>query len=216
MEKITKPPLSDIPSLRKLEENHVQWSKEFAEYLEKDRKSARFSWKGGLYSEMRKQLGKISNEHCSFCDSYPLGDTSKETIEHYYPKADYPLQSHDWDNLFYCCDKCQSEANKNTFKKTLKPDEMDYCFEKYFYFDLQSGKLEVMENLTSDEFEKATAFLIRYGISDNPKRNKARQTLFSNIHNYFLSKPLTNEIRERDEFMCRYVYDYYKQLHNLT
>jgi uncharacterized protein (TIGR02646 family) len=215
MEKITKPSISDIPTLIELSNNYIQWGKDFAEKLGKGGKSSAFTWKGGLYNEMRHQLCLITKEHCTFCDAFPVAHISKETIEHYFPKGEYPLKSYDWDNLFYCCDKCQSEANKINFIETLKPDTSTYTFSDYFYFDLGSGELKVLENLKMTNptaFENATAFLIRYGISNNPKRNRARITLFKEIQNHFAAKSITDDIRKRDDFMYRYVYDYYVNL----
>ncbi len=219
MEKITKTPLSALPSLSELASNYVQWGKEFDEKLKNKGKSSDFTWKGGLYEEMRHQLCLITKEHCSFCDGYPIAHISKETIEHYFPKGEYPLKSFDWDNLFYCCDKCQSEANKRKFQETLKPDSSTYKFEDYFYFDLGSGELKILENLEKDNlesFKKANAFLIRYGINNNPKRNSARKSVYKDIHNYFSAKHITGDERQRDDFMYRYVYDHYVEVNGIS
>jgi 5-methylcytosine-specific restriction endonuclease McrA len=123
MEKITKPTVIEIPSLKALAENYIKWGEEFEQKLKNGGKSSNFSWKGGVYKEIRDQLCSITKNHCSFCDDYPIGTQSKETIEHYFPKEKYPLLSYDWENLFYCCDKCQSEANKTLFQETLKPSD---------------------------------------------------------------------------------------------
>jgi uncharacterized protein (TIGR02646 family) len=224
MEKIIKPSVTSIPDLRNLAENYVKWGQDFQKLLENGGKSSAFKFERskGLYKKMRDQLSAITKEHCSFCDSYPVGDKSKETIEHYYPKNEFPLQSYDWNNLFYCCDKCQSEANKIAFQETLKPDAFDYEFSNYFYFDLQSGELKILEHLETEfpaDFEKATSFLTRYGINNNPKRNLARRILYYDIKNYFIAKNVAKEEdkaeyeRMRDDFMCRYVYDYYLEVH---
>jgi uncharacterized protein (TIGR02646 family) len=219
MEKISKPILTSIPALRKLAENYVKWGQDFQKLLANGGKSAAFKFERstGLYKTMRDELCAITKEHCSFCDTYPVGDKSKETIEHYYPKSDFPLQSYHWDNLFYCCDKCQSEANKMAFQETLKPDVLDYHFSNYFYFDLQSGELKVLEHLETEQpldFEKAKSFLTRYGINNNPKRNRARISLYKDIQNHFIAKKLAlnEDDRLRDDFMYRYVYDYYMEV----
>jgi hypothetical protein len=206
MEKITKTPLSDLPSLSVLADNYIQWGEEFKRHLDSGGKSSDFGWKGGLYTEMRRQLAIITKEHCSFCDDHPIGTNSKETIEHYFPKAEFPLDAYNWANLFYCCDKCQSEANRNDFQETLKPDIETYRFSDYFYFDLGTGQLKVLESLETDNpamFERANAFLIRYGISNNPKRNNARKHLFQ-----ILVKILPTADLQRDDFEYRYVYDF--------
>jgi uncharacterized protein (TIGR02646 family) len=211
MEKITKPSISNIPTLTELSNNYIQWSKDFAEKLKKDGKSSTFAWKSGLYNELRNQLCFITKEHCTFCDAFPVGHISKETIEHYFPKEQYPLKSYDWDNLFYCCDKCQSEANKIKFIETLKPDTATYKFSNYFYFDLGSGKINVLENLETENleaFDKANAFLIRYGINSDIRKT-LRKTIYQDIQNHFAAKTIKDDFRQRDDFTYRYVYDHY-------
>lgn len=220
MEKITKLAVTEIPTLSELEKNYIQWGQEFSEQLQKGGKSLKFNFdrKKGLYNEMRNQLCLITKEHCSFCDGHPIGKESKETIEHYYPKSEFPLKSYDWDNLFYCCDKCQSEANKIQFQETLKPDSASYQFSDYFYFDLGSGELKVLENLETENpqaFKHANAFLIRYGICNNPKRKSARISLYKDIQNHFTAKSLTDDNRLRDDFSYRYVYDFYVKLNGI-
>ena len=218
MEKITKPRIAEIEILTLLRDNYIQWGQAFSELLSRGGKSSAFAWKGGIYEEMRHHLSLITKEHCSFCDSYPVAHISKETIEHYYPKAEYPLRAFEWENLFYCCDKCQSEANKWAFQETLKPDLPTYHFSDYFYFDLASGELKVMENLemdNPDSFAKANAFLMRYGISNNPKRNSARKSVYKDIQNHFAAKEITGDNRLRDDFMYRYVYDYFVAVNDI-
>lgn len=211
MEKIIKPNLSTIPTLSDLAANFIQWGQDFEKFLQEGGKSAKFSWKGGLYNEIRNQLYIITQGHCSFCDGHPIATISKETIEHYYPKIEFPLRAYDWNNLFYCCDKCQSEANKKQFKITLKPDDSSYQFSDYFWFDLGSGELKVFENLEKDNpeaFDKANSFLLRYGISNNPVRNMARKLTFKHIQNHLTAKSTTGDDTERDDFPYRYIYDY--------
>lgn len=57
MEKITKPAVTDIPTLSELAKNYEQWGEEFSELLQKGGKSSKFNFdrKIGLYNEMRNQ-----------------------------------------------------------------------------------------------------------------------------------------------------------------
>lgn len=187
MEKIERPPISELSSLKKIKKNWEQWGIELKQYQESEGKEGqRFSWREGCYKDLRLALYDLTDGHCSFCDGFPIGETSLEPIEHYYPKADFPLIAYQWENLFYCCDKCNSEANKTKFEYTLKPDDLDYIFKSYFYFDASSGKLEILENLEIDapeKYQKAKKFLKRYGIN-NPKRNIARIHLMNDIKNF--------------------------------
>ena len=206
MEKIRRKPLSEIPTLRALHENWELWGIEFQTFLESNQQQGiAFSWRSGIYKELRDQLCRMTNGHCSFCDGYPIGAQSKETIEHYYPKAQFPLQAYQWENHYYCCDQCQSESNKLAFQPTLRPDDPAYSFDRFFYYDAQTGEVMVMENVVDPEMkELALAFLKRYGISSNPKRNQARRNEYKNIRNA-IANP--EDGRMRDEFPYRAVYD---------
>ena len=208
MEKINRPPLSEISTLKELEENWEKWG---VEYIEGKRR-----WRSdtSLYYEIRNTLISLSKKHCMLCDGYPIGANSRKTIEHYFPKKQYPCFAFLWENLFHCCDTCQAAANRlKMFEYTLKPDNEDYLFGKYFYYDMNSGKLIVYENLkidVPDEYAKANLFLKRYDIN-NEERVESRQNAFSDIMNFLKNSDAPMEIREtRDDFAYRYVYDYAK------
>jgi uncharacterized protein (TIGR02646 family) len=130
---------------------------------------------------LRNELKYFTKGHCSFCDGYPLKVTSKETIEHYFPKKTFPEKTYQWENLYYSCDQCQIDANAIAFEETIKPDSLEYQFDKYFYFDPQSGKILVLENLEKSNifmFQKAEIFLVRYGINNDSERCQTRKTLY--------------------------------------
>ena len=203
MEKITRKPLSEIPSLKVLEDNWETWGAEFEAKLTAKPKYS-FSWRGGIYSELRDQLSNQTQGHCSFCDGGPLGDTSKETIEHYEPKAQFPLKAYQWENLFYCCDFCQKKSNK-TFEETLRPDSPDFRFDKYFYFDTQTGNVEIYENLSEEETKKADDFRKRYGINEE-KRPQTRISTYKNVRSFILNND-EEDGRIRNDFPHRFVFD---------
>lgn len=205
MEKLNRPKLEELPTLKNLKENWQQWGDEC--------KAGKRSWRssGKLYMVIRKELEDLTKDHCSFCDDKPLGVKSKQTIEYYFPKNDFPCLTFAWENLFYCCDKCQSNANKNNpFTYTLKPDNEDYLFEDYFYYDQDSGDLKILENLVKDnpeKFKQASAFLKRYGLSNNPKLNQVRKNAFKEVFHELKDEDNVFEKGVRADFQFRYVYD---------
>ncbi len=211
MEKINKLPISNYPSLKILADNWETWGQEYKEHRDtKGKKGVDFSWRKGIYPELRSQLFLLTQGHCTFCDGYPIGENSKETIEHYFPKNDFPLQAYEWENLFYCCDKCQSEANKTPFIATLKPDDATFSINEYFYFDAQTGELNVLENLEITNltaFQNAKNFLQRYGIN-SPIRNQSRKNLAQDVKNHLKNIENEDDKRTRDDFKYRYVYDF--------
>jgi|GEM_PF-328212 len=107
--------------------------------------SAQFSW----YSvDGRKAnhyiLGPLKAQtqaHCSFCDGFPIGGVSNDTIEHFRPKSKshFPELAYSWSNLYYCCSSCQSAKTDQWDERLLKPDADSYTFEKYFEYDFTTG-----------------------------------------------------------------------------
>jgi uncharacterized protein (TIGR02646 family) len=216
MEKIKRPLINEIPTLKKLEDNWEQWGKDYEKDIKKPKKKATFIWREGIYQELRKQLElltfdasnlySIPRGHCSFCDSHPIGTSSTQTIEHYLPKKEFPLKSYQWENLFFCCNQCQTNANSiKGFKYTLKPDDSDYSFDKYFWFDASTGKIEILEDKDDEIKISCNDFLIRYGINDKDgKRRYERSRLFRDILSAL--KDPENQTN-RDDFAYRFVYD---------
>ncbi len=120
--------------------------------------------------------------------------------------------------LFYCCTKCQSEANRHEFRYTLKPDNEAYCFDKYFYFDPNTGQINILENLKKDAPTKyllAVAFLKRYGINSNKKRIQSRINTYNDILNFFKAGASPTDLRTREDFAFRFVYDSALEFFNL-
>ncbi len=165
---------------------------------------------GNLYTAIKKACSELTFDHCSFCDGYPLDVTSKKTIEHYFPKNEFRVKTYEWTNLFLCCDKCQSNANRHSpFRYTLKPGDDDYSFEKYFWFNPADGDICVNEFLEEDDRAKATAFLIRYGINDDGVRKSARKKRYSELLSIVAN---TDQLLERNLEQYRFIVDLVQQL----
>jgi hypothetical protein len=115
------------------------------------------------------------------------------------------LVAYQWENLYYCCDVCQTAANHQpSFQATLRPDSLDYTFDRYFYYDNELGEVKVMENLLDEELMLAKQFLERYGIDSNPILKQVRKNEYKNIRNA-LQDP--EDGRTRDDFSFRWIYD---------
>jgi len=217
MEKINRDDVNKIPSLKVLADNWKQWGIDFEEFRSSKGKSGQnFSWRNGIYTNLRNNLASLTEYHCSFCDSFPF-DTSKETIEHYQPKNEFPLISYKYNNLFYCCDKCQSNSNKK-YISNLKPDHENYNFSDIFYVDLITFEISVLDHLEKDYpniYIKACTYLTRYGINQK-ERITRRKGVYKNLKNYFKSEYGEEDQRIRDDFPYRYLYDTLLSIHNLT
>lgn len=58
--------------------------------------------------DIKDSLKVIYNNKCAYCEQ-DIGDNNQH-VEHYRPKHLYPWLALSWDNLFLCCDRC------NTYK----------------------------------------------------------------------------------------------------
>lgn len=118
---------------------------------------------------LTEKLQKCTKQHCSFCDAYPMRSMVKDTIEHFRPKADYPLLAYYWHNLFVACDICQeipAKWDKADLKLVLKPDAADYEFHRYFDFDTQTGEICVNRYGTTEEQKRAKTTIFYYKLND--------------------------------------------------
>lgn len=208
MDKINRKKVTDFPKLEKLAKNWEQWGKEYAKYRATNgEEGINFSWRGGIYKDLRANLANLTKGHCAFCDGNSF-DASKETIEHFKPKNEFPLLAYQYENLFYCCDKCQSNSNK-PYQPNIKPDHENYDFASIFYIDLKTFQIEVLEHLESDNpdlFTKAKAFLNRYGINGTYRISR-RKNVYKDLQNYFIAEYGTADTRNRDNFQYRYLFD---------
>src|SRR5690349_19293380 len=84
------------------------------DYATKRRADAayRFQWpkREGqwLYAIAYTALGAVTDQHCAYCDGYPIDATGEEQIDHFRPKSRpefYELVC-TWDNLFLICSAC--------------------------------------------------------------------------------------------------------------
>lgn len=209
MERIVRPKIEDIPELSDYSQRFVQYNNECLLGTRKWQSS------GQIYDLLKEELKKLSQSHCSFCDGFPLNDTSRETIEHYYPKAknEYPEKTYEWENLFYCCDKCQSMANKhNPFQVTLRPDDKNYHFDKHFWFDPEDGFVK----LNDKDDANARIFLERYGINKRPEKIIARRRRYNELFKLYNDISLNNLEDERLGEGQRYIFDLYLKVRSIV
>lgn len=106
----------------------------------------------------------MTQQHCAFCDGL-LGLTSRETVEHFRPKKTFPKLAYAWDNLFPCCDLCQSIKLERFDEALLKPDTEDYAFNNYFTVNYHTGKIELSSRSDLDAQAKARITLELYGLN---------------------------------------------------
>lgn len=147
---------SDTPEVLKI--NSGLWGKEFAQKRTENPK-CKFSWKHHESKSIRDVilpiLKTMTQNHCSFCDGFPLGTESRDTVEHFRPKSLFPELAYEWENLFLCCDVCQSAKLEKFDELLLKPDEVEYAFYRYFMNNYKTG--EILPNPKASETDRLRA-----------------------------------------------------------
>jgi len=166
-----------IPSW--LHQNYKRWGIEWETTYKKSTRSSDFSWRqfeNKGYEELRIDLLRISKNHCAFCDAYPLGPRVRATVEHFRPKVKYPLLAYVWHNLFPCCDKCQLKGD-DFDKHLLKPDVLDYDFDKYFRIDSILGLIIPNPQASELDQKRAKKTIELYKLNENGKPDDRKEEL---------------------------------------
>lgn len=146
----------DAPAF--LKNQYKAWGRRYAE-RRTAQPNASFTWvqyQGTPCNHLiLEALEPLTQNHCAFCDAHALGVASRQTIEHFRPKSTHPHLAYAWANLFLCCDVCQ-QAKGDTFSRLLlKPDVLDYRFERYFIYRYRTG--EILPNPAASPAEQTRA-----------------------------------------------------------
>jgi uncharacterized protein (TIGR02646 family) len=142
-------------------------------------KSGSFHWHG-KHEELVIELSKLTANHCCFCDILPVSKGEiRPTVEHFHPKSNLAFYhlAFSWDNLFLCCDQCQTYKLEKFEAQLLKPDEPDYEFEKYFYINFRDGILKPRVDQTPDNKQRADITIRIYGLNEDNRPVARRREL---------------------------------------
>jgi uncharacterized protein (TIGR02646 family) len=139
---------------------------------------AKFYWRQyegePVNQKLMPALKAQTQDHCSFCDNFPVSPPSIDTIEHFLPKAHFPRQAFEWKNLYFCCMHCQQKGDE--FSETaLRPDVVEYAFDRYFRWDFTRGTLEVNEAASIEDQEKARVTIALYRLNEGHPSLRRRE-----------------------------------------
>ena len=167
MRKLTRTAAPDC-----LQCNAVKWADDYVKSRANNPK-LKFSWRDNVcYQAIRSALTRMTQQHCAFCDG-PIGSESRKTVEHFRPKSQFPELAFAWDNLFPCCDVCQSIKREQYDEALLKPDALDYIFHHYFTVNYHTGEIEPSPHADATAQHRAKITLGLYGLNA-PERKTMR------------------------------------------
>ena len=159
----------------------AKWNDRWATLCRENSK-AKFSWYVAEGKTAREHLlpplRKQTQEHCSFCDAFPVEGISNETIEHFRPKSRFYDQAYTWSNLYYCCDACQNAKREQWDDQLLHADAAEYFFSKYFEYDFTTGEIRPNPLANPEDQQRAAVTVRLYGLdSAARRRNRLNELL---------------------------------------
>jgi uncharacterized protein (TIGR02646 family) len=158
----------------------------------------RFDWTAAFrYSETLEHLIQMTQGHCAFCDGGDLGAVSRKTIEHFRPKSTFHHLAYKWENLYPCCDRCQSEKLEKFHEILLVGDEDGYEFDKYFMVDYSAGTLTPNPLANPADQRRAQITIDLYGLNLEVRNLNRKKEL----KRYLRRDP---EVDILDDFSYRY------------
>lgn len=157
-----------------------------------------FDARTNLYKETKAVLMLMTQEHCSFCDGFPIANTG-DAIEHFKPSSDLHFRhlAYDWGNLYYCCTKCNSSKGIRFDERLLRPDNPEYFFEHFFNYNANEAKLEPAFDISEEDRERANKTIELYNLNRTKNKKERRRMI----------KIFMRGAHERDDFPFRYIID---------
>lgn len=99
-------------------------------------------------------LVEQTGAHCSYCDGFPLM-SAYETIDHFKPKSKFPNDVCNWENLYVACAHCQNVKGTQYDDLLIRPDELSYDFNAYFFYDFTEHEIRILPNLSINKLNGA-------------------------------------------------------------
>lgn len=174
------PKISDMRRFTRQEEPEILKGKaqDMGQHYAEKRKSDnsyRFQWPTKIYKDVRSTLANQTDNHCSYCDGFPLGQ-GDETIDHFKPKTDekfYHLVAH-WHNLYLGCNDCQKSKMTQYDESLLRPDAEGYNFGQFFTYNYSSNEL-LPNPASSQELQERAEVTIKIFNLNHPSLKISRK-----------------------------------------
>ena len=163
-------------------DNQEKWKRQWLALRSKN-PSAKFEW----YTVGNQKANEIAlptlmsmtQYHCAFCDAYPVRGVANDTIEHFRPKGDgrFTSEAYTWENLYYCCNYCQSAKLNQWNDGLLRPDADDYLHQTYFEFDFFTGQIKPNPVAKAEDQYRAEVTIRIYGLDHRQRRDNRKREL---------------------------------------
>lgn len=183
MRALIRPPEPAVLTLKA-----AKWNQQWAD-RRRENPSAAFTWyeheKKSAREWILPDLRAMTNEHCTFCDAFPLQNMSLEPIEHFKPKHDERFHglAFTWTNLYYCCDRCQGQKRDQWDDGLIAPDQDKYSLDDYFEFDVATGEIRPNRFAKDESKQRALVTIQIFGLNAAGRPGQRRRALLRWLHN---------------------------------
>ena len=122
-------------------------------------------------NDVKPCLLKNSENHCAYCDHY-FWNAGELNIEHFKSRKNHLKLETVYNNLYAACNSCNSRKRDDNYPdiEPHRPDNNDYSFEDYYYFEPATGEIELLDE--DDNTSKQTLHFLNL---NNPDLKKARK-----------------------------------------
>lgn len=164
-----------------LSDNAAKWNEQWINKRKQNPK-APFHWYSVDGKNARQwilpALRKMNQEHCSFCDRFPMYGESTEPIEHFRPKSmpEFYHLAYAWSNLYYCCEVCQQKGSVWD-EALLEPDHPGYSFERYYAWGFITGEIKPNPSANALDQTRAEVTIRLYNLNHSGRCRSRRLAL---------------------------------------
>lgn len=148
-----------------------------------DDPSAEFYWPQrdgrSVLEPVRTALAAQTQDHCSYCDGFPIDSTGTREVDHFKPKQEYPGEAFSWPNLYLACGACNRSKLAEWNEQLIRPDEMGYRFERYFFVDGVTGELLPNPGASSADQARAGETIRVFGLQRSGLCIERRRAILS-------------------------------------
>lgn len=153
-----------------LAEKTNEWGERWKQKKEENA-AATFSWPTHDGKKINTKIVELFSastaNHCSYCDGFPMDVLTQKTLDHFWPKDDFPMLVTCWNNLFLCCNRCQKAKGSKHPNHVLKPDDPSYSFESSFQINFLNGEIEPNRTLSGKSLIFAKETISVLGLNDD-------------------------------------------------
>jgi uncharacterized protein (TIGR02646 family) len=146
-------PMVRKPQPSCLEINQTSWTSDWISAVVTQGASSKdFSWRSQTcYQEIRGELSRSTEYHCSYCDSQPVLTAE---IDHFESKMKHPQLAYEWTNLYACCTSCNKAKGESEPGEAIRPDEAGFTFNRFFLREFDGS---IVPNPSATEADQARA-----------------------------------------------------------